>query len=192
MLRTGLFLMALGGLLWSTPALRAEGLKKGDKAPAFTVKDDTGADWKSSDHFGKKIVVIYFYPADMTGGCTKQACGFRDDMSALTELGVEVVGVSGDTVENHQLFKQEKDLNFPLLADTEAVVATAFGVPYTPGAKSVTVEIGGEQKTLTRALTTKRWTFVVDAEGNIAYKDEMVAAATDSTRIAEVVKSLKK
>lgn len=191
MLRTGLFLMALGGLLWSTPALRAEGLKKGDKAPSFTVKDDTGADWKSSDHFGKKIVVIYFYPADMTGGCTKQACGFRDDMSALTDLGVEVVGVSGDTVENHQLFKKEKDLNFPLLADTEAVVATAFGVPYTAGAKSVTVEIGGEQKTLTRALTTKRWTFVVDADGNIAYKDEMVAAATDSKRIAEVVKSLK-
>ena len=53
------------------------------------------------------------------------------------------------------------------------------------------MEIGGEQKTLTRALTTKRWTFVVDADGNIAYKDEMVAAATDSKRIAEVVKSLK-
>ncbi|HTN01054.1 MAG TPA: peroxiredoxin, partial [Planctomycetaceae bacterium] len=94
-------------------------LKVGDAAPKFEVQDDSGKAWSSADHFGKKIVVVYFYPADMTGGCTKQACGFRDDMKTLTEMGVEVVGVSGDSVRNHQLFKKAHDLNFPLLADVD-------------------------------------------------------------------------
>ncbi len=85
-------------------------LEVGSAAPEFTVKDDTGADWKSSDHFGKKIVVVYFYPADLTGGCTKQACGFRDDMAKLQDEGVEVVGVSGDSVANHQIFKKDRSL----------------------------------------------------------------------------------
>ena len=71
------------------------GLKVGDKAPAFTAKDHAGKDWKSTDHFGKKVVVIYFYPASFTGGCTKQACGFRDDMKGLAEKGVEVTVLAG-------------------------------------------------------------------------------------------------
>src|SRR6516164_5108066 len=75
-------------------------LKVGDKAPAFDAKDDQGKDWKSSAHVGKNIIVVYFYPADMTGGCTKQACGFRDDLKSLVDKGVEVVGVSGDSVKN--------------------------------------------------------------------------------------------
>ncbi len=69
-------------------------LKVGDQAPSFTSTDDEGKSWKSSDHVGKKILVVYFYPADMTPGCTKQACGFRDDMAKLTDKGIEVVGVS--------------------------------------------------------------------------------------------------
>ena len=69
------------GRAWSADAVD---LKVGDPAPAFHVQDDTGAVWKSTDHFGKKIVVVYFYPADFTGGCTKQACGFRDDMAKLS------------------------------------------------------------------------------------------------------------
>ena len=165
-------------------------LEVGDPAPSFTVKDDTGEDWNSEDHFGEKIVVVYFYPADMTGGCTKQACGFRDDLSTLTDAGVEVVGVSGDTVRNHQLFKMAHKLNFPLLADTEGVVARAFGVPFTPGERSVTALINGNEETLIRQLTSKRWTFVVDAEGNIAYKDTMVNAAEDSQVILELIEEL--
>src|SRR5437868_5926308 len=94
-------------------------LKVGDPAPTFEAKDDHGKTWKSSDHVGKKVVVIYFYPADLTGGCTKQACAFRDDMRQLAEQGVEVVGVSGDSVENHQIFKKVKNLNFTLLADED-------------------------------------------------------------------------
>ena len=58
-------------------------VNKGDAAPTFESVDDQGQDWKSSDHVGKQVLVVYFYPADMTGGCTKQACGFRDDMKKL-------------------------------------------------------------------------------------------------------------
>src|SRR5581483_1290619 len=89
--------------------------------------------WKSSDHVGKKILVVYFYPADLTSGCTKQACGFRDDMKKLTEKGVEVVGVSGDSVKNHQIFKKVHDLNFTLLADEDGSIAKKFGVPVGKG-----------------------------------------------------------
>src|SRR4051812_39056119 len=84
------------GLL--TAAEKVE-LKKGDPAPVFQGKDDQGKTWKSTDHVGKHILVVYFYPADLTGGCTAQACGFRDDMQALKGKDVEVVGISGDSVE---------------------------------------------------------------------------------------------
>ena len=164
-------------------------LNVGDKAPNFTVKDDTGADWKATDHYDDKIVVVYFYPADMTGGCTKQACAFRDDLGKLKSANVEVVGVSGDTVHNHQLFKKAHDLNFPLLADPEGKVATAFGVPFTKEEKSVTAEIDGKQEVLTRGGTAKRWTFVVK-NGKIAFKNEQVNAAEDSQKVMEVVKGL--
>lgn len=132
-LRTILLTGCIG--LLASGAIAAEkgkSLSVGDPAPQFTLLDDEGKEWKSSEHYGKKIVVVYFYPADMTGGCTKQACGFRDDMSKLNSEGIEVVGVSGDSVRNHQLFKQAHDLNFTLLADTEGKVAEKFGVPFTP------------------------------------------------------------
>src|SRR5271168_3386075 len=75
--------------------------KVGDAAPAFESKSDDGKAWKSEDHVGKQVVVIYFYPADFTGGCTKQACAYRDDFKKFTDKGVEVVGVSGDSVQGH-------------------------------------------------------------------------------------------
>ena len=169
----------------------AADLKVGDKAPTFSVKDDSGKDWKSADHFGKKIVVVYFYPADCTGGCTKQAIGFTKDAKALADLGVEVVGVSGDSVRNHQLFKKRDSLTVTLLADEKGEVAEAFGVPYTPGAKEVKVMIDGKEEVLVRGVTTKRWTYVVGKDGKVAYKNEMVNAAEDSQKIIEVVKGLK-
>src|SRR5689334_22937323 len=87
---------ALGLWAWAvgrSAAADAVELKKGDPTPVFESVDDHGRPWKSSDHVGKKILVVYFYPADLTGGCTKQACGFRDDMKDLKTNGVEVVGV---------------------------------------------------------------------------------------------------
>lgn len=171
-------------------AEKGKSLSVGDPAPQFTLLDDEGKEWKSSEHYGKKIVVVYFYPADMTGGCTKQACGFRDDMSKLNSEGIEVVGVSGDSVRNHQLFKQAHDLNFTLLADTKGKVAEKFGVPFTPGERTVKAVIGGEEFDLVRTVTTRRWTFVVDKDGKIAMINSKVKAAEDSKAVMEAISQL--
>ena len=181
--------------LLGTVAMAAEAvdLKVGDKAPTFEALDDSGKPWKSSEHVGKKIVVVYFYPADMTGGCTKQACGFRDKLSDLSKKGIEVVGVSGDSVASHVLFKQEYDLTFPLLADTEGKVASAFGVPVTPGEKKVNAKFKtGKEEVLIRNVTTARWTFVIDKDGKIAVKNTKVAAAEDSQAVLDAIEKLSK
>lgn len=168
-------------------------LKVGDKAPVFEALDDSGKAWKSLDHVGKKIVVVYFYPADMTGGCTKQACGFRDKLGELSKKGIEVVGVSGDSVKSHQLFKQEHDLTFPLLADTEGKVAEAFGVPVTLGEKTVKAKFKtGAEEVLIRNVTTKRWTFIIGKDGKIAAKNTEVAAAEDPQAVLSTIEKLSK
>ena len=95
----------------------------GDKSPQFEAMDDSNNLWKSSQFMGAKIMVVYFYPAAMTGGCTKQACAFRDDKTQLDNLDVLVVGISGDKAENLKYFKEAHDLNFPLLADTDGMIA---------------------------------------------------------------------
>ena len=161
-------------------------LKVGDKAPVFESVDDQGKPWKSTDYVGKKTVVVYFYPADLTGGCTKQACGFRDDMKDLGDKGVEVIGVSGDSVANHQLFKKIHKLNFTLLADETGAVGKAFGVEIGPG-DTIEKEIDGAKIKLTRGVTEKRWTFVIDKEGKIALKNKEVKAADDSKAILKLV-----
>jgi len=172
----------------------AEGvdLKVGDPAPKFEAMDDSGKLWKSEDHVGKKIVVVYFYPADCTGGCTKQAQAYRDDQDKLKAADVEVVGVSGDTVGNHKLFKKKENLNFALLADTEGKVAKAFGVEFTPGEKTFKTEVDGKEETLVRALTAKRWTFVIGKDGKILSKNTMVNAPEDSKAVLDLVAKSKK
>ncbi|MCA9111694.1 MAG: peroxiredoxin [Planctomycetaceae bacterium] len=166
-------------------------LKVGDPAPSFTLLDDQGNEWKSDEHYGQKIVVIYFYPADMTPGCTKQACGFRDNLAELAGEGVEVVGISGDTVKNHQLFKKAHNLNFTLLADEDAQAAAAFGVPHREGESVVKALIEGKEELLPRDVTISRWTFVVGKDKTIKLKNEQVNAAQDSQEILEVIDSLK-
>ena len=104
-------------------------LKIGRDAPNFSAVDSNGKTWQSSSFLGKKHLVVYFYPAAMTGGCTKQACAFRDDQAKWKERNVEVVGISGDQPEGLALFKRAEGLNFTLLADPEGKVAKAFGVP---------------------------------------------------------------
>lgn len=174
-------------------ALPADELKVGDAAPKFSAKDETGADWKSADHVGKKVVVVYFYPADFTGGCTKQACGFRDDSADLIKAGIEVVGVSGDSIQTHAAFKKFHKLNFALLADEDAKLADAFGVPNEKGEKTFEfdVEGNGTKTKFTRGATIKRWTFVIGKDGKIAAVDKMVNAAEDSKKILELAKGLK-
>lgn len=171
-------------------------LKVGDEAPQFILNDDQGNEWNSADHYKEKIVVVYFYPADMTPGCTAQACSYRDDLSKLADKGIEVVGVSGDSVRNHQLFKIAHDLNYTLLSDPEGSVAARFGVPFQVHlkGKSIDREIKGEAYTLTRTATIQRWTFVVDRNGKIADIRDLgavkVAPGDDSKSILQIVESL--
>jgi len=183
-----ILLLAVTAIRSGTPV----DLKVGDKAPKFEAMDDTGKLWKSADHVGKKIMVVYFYPADFTGGCTKEACGYRDDYSALTEKGVDVVGVSGDSVHGHELFKKAHELNFTLLADTEGKVAEAFGVPTEAGADTVMATNGDQKEPIYRNVTIDRWTFVIDKKGKIASKNTEVHAAEDSKAILETISKLQK
>jgi len=184
----------VGGVASSDPkeaTAPAVDLKVGDAAPSFQALDDTGKEWKSADHVGKGILVVYFYPADMTGGCTKQACGYRDDLSALKEQGVEVVGISSNSVAEHQMFKKEKELNFTLLADPEGKVASVFGVPTSDGAE-YKATISGKEEPFKVPIVIQRWTFVIDKDGKIAAKNTEVKAAEDSKAILDTVAKLQK
>ena len=161
----------------------------GDKAPVFSAKDDTNKTWKSDDFIGSKVIIVYFYPAAMTGGCTKQACSFRDDKAKLDDVDAIVVGISGDEVENLKYFKEAHDLNFPLLSDPDGSIAKMFGVALRDGG-SIQRTIDGKEITLSRGVTTSRWTFVIDKKGKIAYKNTDVNAAEDSKETLEVIKNL--
>ena len=107
-------------------------LKVGDKAPAFEARTDADTTWESAARVGKKWIVVYFYPGDFTPGCTAQANAFRDAMTKLTEQGVEVIGVSGDSVQTHALFKKAQKLNFTYLT-TRTARRQKFGVPFGKG-----------------------------------------------------------
>ena len=102
-------------------------LKEGSKAPAFSLESDSGETVALKDLKGK-TVVLYFYPKDLTPGCTQEACDFRDNIAKLKRKGAVVVGVSKDTVELHRKFKEKHDLPFSLLADTEGKACKAYGV----------------------------------------------------------------
>ena len=177
-------------LLFLSMCLPVSAIEVGEPAPVFEAIDDTGKLWKSSDHIGNRVLVVYFYPADMTGGCTAQACGYRDRIGSLTASGVEVVGVSGDSVENHKIFKQAHNLNFTLLADGDGSVATAFGVPVSLGEKTVVKTVNDKEVPLVRTATARRWTFVIDRNGMIVHKDSKVDARSDPETIAKVIAAL--
>jgi len=102
-------------------------MKVGQKAPDFSVVDDSGNKVKLSDFKGKKVV-LYFYPKDDTPGCTKEACNFRDGIAEIRKKGAVVLGVSADSAGSHKKFKTKFDLNFPLLADTEKKIIEDYDV----------------------------------------------------------------
>jgi peroxiredoxin Q/BCP len=189
--RFPLTVFALTAVIAATNAAFAEEgkteLKKGDKAPSFQGTDDQGNTWKSSDHVGKKAIVVYFYPADFTGGCTKQACSFRDDMEKLTSKGIEVVGISGDSARTHGLFKKYHKLNYTLLADEKGEIAKKFGVPVNKGGKAKGFDEDKKEITVERGVTILRWTFVIGKDGTIIYKNPKVNAAQDSKQVLEAV-----
>ena len=99
----------------------------GEPAPEFTLADEEGRMHSLSDYSGKPVV-LYFYPKDDTPGCTKEACGFRDDYSAYEEAGVVILGVSPDTSKSHAKFKTKYELPFTLLADPDHDVLKLYGV----------------------------------------------------------------
>jgi thioredoxin-dependent peroxiredoxin len=105
----------------------------GDKAPDFTLPSQMGDNVTLSEYFGKKNVVLYFYPKDETTGCTKEACTFRDSYDVFTNLGAEVLGVSGQSVESHKSFATHHNLQFILLSDKDNKVRILYGVPATMG-----------------------------------------------------------
>lgn len=131
-------------------------LKQGDKAPAFTAKDQNGNPISLSQFKGEKVV-LYFYPKDSTPGCTAEACDFRDNYQGLKAQGIEVLGVSVDDEKSHQKFITKHDLPFTLLADTDKAIVEAYGVW---GEKSMYGK---------KYMGTNRTTFIIDEEGNIAH-----------------------
>jgi peroxiredoxin Q/BCP len=129
-------------------------LNEGDLAPDFTGVDQQGRTIKLSDYRGKKVV-LYFYPKDNTPGCTAQACSLRDHYAELKQMGLEVIGVSTDSVASHQKFEQKYQLPFTLIADTDKQIVQAYGV-YAP------------KKFMGKSfLGTVRTTFIINEQGVI-------------------------
>jgi peroxiredoxin Q/BCP len=130
-------------------------LAAGDSAPDFTLTADDGQTVSLGDLRGSRVV-IYFYPKDDTPGCTKQACALRDDWSSFEGLNTKVFGISPDSVESHQRFREKYSLPFQLLADPGHEVADRYGV-------------WGEKTSYGKtSMGIHRSAFVIDEEGKIA------------------------
>jgi peroxiredoxin Q/BCP len=130
-------------------------LAAGDRAPAFTLTDHDGAKVALGDYAGSPVVV-YFYPADDTPGCTKEACQFNDNLRAFDRAGIAVVGISPDDAASHTAFRRKYGLRFPLLSD--------------PGHKTMERYGAWGEKTLygKKMVGVIRSTFLVDSTGKIA------------------------
>ena len=151
-------------------------LEVGNKAPSFTLMGDDGKEYSLDDYRGKKVL-LYFYPKDNTPGCTKEACSLRDWNDEIIKRGVTVMGVSKDTIQSHNKFREKHNLNFILLSDPEKSVHMAY-------------DAWGEKKLYGKvSLGTIRKTFLIDESGNIEKIWNKVAVATHSK---DVVKYLDK
>ena len=162
----------------------------GAKVKNFSAVDQDGEKWVLKSNLKKAdYLVIYFYPAAFTGGCTAQACSYRDQKGDLARVGATVAGVSGDSPETLKLFALEHSLNFTMLADESGEIAKIFGVPQSDGG-TIQREIKGENLDLTRGITIQRWTFILNNKGELIYKDSEVNAAEDSGKVLEYLSSL--
>jgi peroxiredoxin Q/BCP len=124
-------------------------LKVGDKAPLFEGTTDTGERISLGELVGKSNLILYFYPKDMTAGCTAEACGFRDNWEKIISLGATVIGVSSQSIESHKEFKEKSNLPFPLVSDPKNEIRKLYGA--------------------TGFLMPPRITFVIDKAGVIRY-----------------------
>jgi peroxiredoxin Q/BCP len=143
----------------------------GDRAPEIEAETYEGEKLRLSDFRGKKTVALYFYPKDDTPGCTKEACSMRDGIGELQEIGVQVLGVSTDSVKSHESFRDKYDLNFPLLSDKDKSIIKAYGVESERG-------------------SAKRVTFLIDKSGIIRHIWHKVDTASHADEVKEKVKEL--
>jgi thioredoxin-dependent peroxiredoxin len=169
-----LLLLAAAWLAVISPSTAGAGPvpKVGDTAPLIQGQDQDGKTWKLADVVGKKVVLLYFYPKDDTPGCTKEACGFRDRMADLKKDKVEVIGVSFDSTASHQKFIAKYNLNFPLLADTDGKIATAYGV-----------------RMADRDMA-RRVSFLIGLDGKIAHVTDSPSADTHLSEMKEAMGKL--
>lgn len=145
-------------------------LKPGSKAPAFSGTDQQENNIALKDFKGKKVV-LYFYPKDDTPGCTAQACNLRDNYAALQKAGIQVIGVSTDSVKSHKKFEQKYELPFPLIADEDRKIVEAYGV-------------WGEKKFMGRTyMGTHRTTFLISETGKI----ELIITKPDTKNHAQEI-----
>jgi peroxiredoxin Q/BCP len=133
------------------PRQAAQSVGVGDLAPDFALPSATGETVHLGDFLGKKEVVLYFYPKDNTSGCTAEACSFRDNYDAISDMDAEVLGISSDSQASHQGFATQHRLPFPLLSDEGGAVRKRYGVPATLG------------------LLPGRVTYVIDRQGVIRH-----------------------
>jgi len=126
-------------------------VKVGDKAPDFTLPDQTGNMVNLRDFIGNKIIVVYFYPRDFSRGCTAEACAFRDSYDVFVEAGAQVLGVSSQSVDSHNRFAIVNKLPFVLLSDEHGKIRELYGVPSTLG------------------LFSGRVTYIIDKQGIIRH-----------------------
>ena len=124
----------------------------GDRAPQFTATAHTGQQVALADYLGKQVVVLYFYPRDGTPVCTAEACGFRDAYADFAAAGAVVIGVSGDSIERHRRFVEDRRLPFLLVSDQDHALQKAFGVPRLLG------------------FLPGRTTYVIDKEGVVRHE----------------------
>lgn len=139
------------------------------KAPGFSLQNQDGKTINLEDYQGQKVL-IYFYPKDMTAGCTKQACSLQDSMQDLNQLNLKVFGVSKDDVQSHMKFRAQYGLEFDLLADTEKEVIKAY-------------------KAL-RGPFTARIAYLIDEGGMIVHKFSKVNTDTFASDVIDVLKAL--
>ncbi|MCQ9134452.1 thioredoxin-dependent thiol peroxidase [Streptomyces hilarionis] len=152
----------------------SERLQPGDVAPDFTLSDADGNQVSLSDHKGRKVIV-YFYPAALTPGCTKQACDFTDNLELLTGAGYDVLGISPDSPEKLGKFRDKESLKVTLLADPDKTALDAYGA-------------FGEKKNYGKTyMGVIRSTFVVDEEGKVERALYNVRA---TGHVAKIIKDL--
>ena len=147
-------------------------LQPNTPAPDFSLQDQSGNTHNLADYRGRKVA-LYFYPKDDTPGCTAQACNLRDNIGALTDKGIVVLGASTDDAASHGKFEKKYDLNFPLLADTEKTLVNDYGV-------------WGEKNFMGKTyMGTNRVTYLIDENGNIAHVIEKVDTKDHTRQILD-------